>query len=254
MKKTIYRLLLAVCIIVFLVSAFMIGKHFYEQYRSQADFKQLTQFIESAELEETVSMAPDKNEVKLNAYQKLKVKNEDFVGWISIPGTKINYPVMQTVTDPEFYLRRNFEKEDSQHGTPFIDYRNDLTNPSDNIIIYGHHMKDGTMFADLIQYSEFSFYQNHPNVYFDTVKEQGEYQIVSVFKTPSYGDNVFMYHNYIDFQSQEEFDEYYQEVQNRSLYDTGVPLAFGDKFITLSTCEYSLEDDGRFVVLAKKIS
>ncbi|WP_099204913.1 class B sortase [Scatolibacter rhodanostii] len=253
MKKMIYRLLLTISIIAFLLSAFMVGKYFYEQYKSQSDFQTLSSSVQfPIRNSATLNEAPNQSVQWFDAYQKLYDQNQDFVGWIQIDDTKINYPVMQTVSDPEFYLHRNFEKLDSSHGTPFIDYRNELDPRSDNILLYGHHMKDGTMFADLIQYTDYDYFESHPIIRFDTLNELSEYQIVAVFKTPSEGENVFFYNDYLNFTDEQDFETYRQEVQNRSFYDTGVDFQFGDKLLTLSTCEYTLANNGRLAVVAKK--
>lgn len=259
MRKVIYRLLLFICIAIFLVSGFMIGKYFYEMYKNKSEFSALSSYVdtkirEKTELNPDAGVEIDANLLKLDAYKELKEQNSDLIGWINIEGTMINYPVMQTIADPEFYLYLNFEKANSRHGTPFLDARCDLSQPSDNMIIYGHHMRDGTMFADLIDYGKQDYYTNHKYVEFNTLNEVALYEIVAVFKTPADGSNAFYYTNYVNFASQEHFDEFYKEVNSRKLYSTESDFQFGDKLITLSTCEYTVADDGRLAVIAKKVS
>ena len=105
-------------------------------------------------------------------YQALYTQNSDLAGWIQIDETNINYPVMQSKQDPDFYLKHNFEKADSPHGCPYVQANCDLQTPSDNILVYGHNMKDGTMFSDLLQYKRESFWEQHRIIRFDTLTAQ----------------------------------------------------------------------------------
>lgn len=258
MKKWIYRILFFLCTAVLILSGTMLIRHFYEQFQSQSNFQKLAETVDNRIGEEkTESTDPERTEstgegeLRLQAYRELHSQNADLVGWIRIDDTRINYPVMQTPDDPEFYLRRSFEKTESPHGVPFADYRDDLAAPSDNIILYGHHMKDGSMFADLMRYTDFSFFEEHPIIHFDTLGALGDYQIVAVFKTPAEGEASFAYNNFIDFDTEESFDEFFAEANSRRLYDTGVTASFGDKLLTLSTCEYTVSPDGRLAVVAK---
>ena len=175
--------------------------------------------------------------------------DEDMVGWISIDGTTINYPVMQTKDNPNYYLKRNFEKEYSDLGTPYIQEDCDLLS-SDNLIIYGHHISGNRMFGALEDYKSKSFYEEHKTIHFDTLTQQGEYEIVAVFKTVAYSSEGFRYYDFVHAESEEEFNAYVETCRELALYDTGVTAEYGDKLITLSTCEYSAAN-GRLVVVAK---
>ena len=174
------------------------------------------------------------------------------VGWISIAGTTVNYPVMQTPNDPNFYLKHNFEKAYSDLGVPYIQEDCDLA-ASDNLIIYGHHIKGQKMFGALESYKDKDFYEEHKSIQFDTLTEQAEYEIVAVFKTVAYSSEGFRYYDFVDAEDEKAFDEYVSKCKEFALYDTGVTAKYGDKLITLSTCEYSAQN-GRFVVVAKKIA
>ena len=173
------------------------------------------------------------------------------VGWIAIDGTKLNYPVMQTKNNPNFYLKRNFEKEYSDLGVPYIQENCDILN-SDNLIIYGHHIKGGKMFGALESYKSKSFYEKHKTIHFDTLTEQAEYEIVAVFKTVAYSAEGYRYYDFVNAETEEAFAEYVAKCKELALYDTGVSAEYGDKLITLSTCEYSAQN-GRLVVVAKKV-
>ena len=180
-------------------------------------------------------------------------KNQDMVGWIRIPDTRINYPVMQTKDDMEYYLRRDFYGNEDVNGLPFLDARCDVEKPSTNLLIYGHSMNSGAMFAGLMDYKDYEFYQKHKIIYFDTVRERGEYEVVAVFQSRvAYVDEVaFRYYNFIQADTQEEFNSFISAVEQLSYYDTGVDVEYGDELLTLSTCDREITD-GRLVVLAKK--
>ena len=191
----------------------------------------------------------------LPQYQALYTQNSDLAGWIQIDGTNINYPVMQSKHDPDFYLKHNFEKADSPHGCPYVQEDCDVLKPSDNLVIYGHHMNNGSMFADLEKFKDEDFWREHKTIAFNTLTEKNEYEILAVFKTVVYTDSpeAFKYYRFTDAQSPEEFDAYIDKCKELSLYDTGVSAEYGDKLITLSTCEYS-RTNGRLVVVAKKVT
>lgn len=195
---------------------------------------------------------PDPELIALEKYGAIHEQNSDFVGWISIDGTNINYPVMQTIDKPNFYLKRGFEKQYSNYGVPYVQ-ENCALGISDNVVIYGHHMNNGSMFADLCKYEREDFYQEHPTIHFDTLSSLGEYEIVAVFKTVAYSEDGFKYYHFVDAESETAFDTFISQCKALALYDTGVDAEYGDKLLTLSTCEYS-RTNGRMVVVAKLIA
>ncbi|MBQ8604716.1 MAG: class B sortase [Oscillospiraceae bacterium] len=184
-------------------------------------------------------------------YASVYEANNHFIGWITIEGTQMNYPVMQTKDNPEYYLRRDFTKKYNYHGVPFMDYRC-TADESDNIIIYAHNMKDGSMFSAVEDYMSRDFYNEHKYVKFDTMNGYGLYEVVFVFKI-DVQNNDFRYYEVVDFANIEEFDSFINNAKALAPYDTGVSAEYGDKLLTLSTCEYTLED-GRCVLIAKKIA
>ncbi|MBQ1302793.1 MAG: class B sortase, partial [Firmicutes bacterium] len=185
----------------------------------------------------------------LPQFAALHDQNPDLAGWLTIPGTPVDYPVMYTPNDRDYYLRRAFDGSDAASGTLFI------ATPwtEGHTLVYGHHMKNGTMFSDLIHYQDKAFYDDHKIVHLDTLEGYGQYEIVIVFKTVAYSNAAFNYFDYINFDTQEVFDKYISTCKSLQLYDTGVEAQYGDKLITLSTCEYS-KKDGRLVVVARKIA
>ena len=190
----------------------------------------------------------------LDEYKNLLNKNKRLIGWVKIDDTNIDYPVMQT-TDNEYYLDHNLNQEYDKNGSIFMDKDCDVLKPSTNLILYGHHMKSGQMFGNLSLYSDQSYYEKHPYIQFDTIYEKGLYEIMYVFRSRVYSEDeiVFKYYQFIDAQSEQEFDSYMNDMEGMSLYDTGVTAQYGDRLLTLSTCDYQ-EKNGRFVVVAKKVT
>ena len=190
----------------------------------------------------------------LDEYKNLLNKNKRLIGWVKIDDTNIDYPVMQT-TDNEYYLDHNLNQEYDKNGSIFMDKDCDVLKPSTNLILYGHHMKSGQMFGNLSLYDEQSYYEKHPYIQFDTIYEKGLYEIMYVFRSRVYSEDeiVFKYYQFIDAQSEQEFDSYMNDMEGMSLYDTGVTAQYGDRLLTLSTCDYQ-EKNGRFVVVAKKVT
>lgn len=230
--------------------------HIYAHY-AQVDeqeevFDNLAEVVENAPAEEETNedMPVSEGEDVLAKYQELYLQNEDMVGWISIDGTNINYPVMQSKNTPNFYLKHSFEKEYSDLGVPYIQENCDILT-SDNLIIYGHHIKGQKMFGALENYKDKNFYEEHKTIQFDTLTEQGEYEIVAVFKTVAYSAEGYRYYDFVDAENEDVFNAYIEKCKELALYDTGVTAEYGDKLITLSTCEYSAQN-GRLVVVAKR--
>ncbi len=204
-------------------------------------------------LKETIKENNTNEENVTNIVKELKNMNKDFVGVLSIPDTIINYPVMYTKGE-DYYLRRSFDKKQSDAGTLFIDKHNNIDPIDDNIIIYGHNMKNGTMFHELLNYKKENYYKEHKYIYFNKVDNSEKYEIISVFYSKVYyeTDNVFKYYKFYNASNEEELNDYVKNIKELSLYNTNVDAKLGDKFITLSTCEYS-QENGRFVVVAKKV-
>ena len=186
--------------------------------------------------------------------RNLYLENADMVGWIQIEGTGIDYPVMQTPADPNYYLKHDFEKHYTDYGCPFMQADCDAFAPSDNLIIYGHNMKDGSMFADLAKYRSKDFWQSHKTVWFDTALGSSAYEIFAVIHTTVQADaaDAFPFYRFVNAASPEEYADYVSICQARALYDTGISAQYGDKLLTLSTCD-NITDDGRLLVIAKRI-
>lgn len=187
----------------------------------------------------------------LTQYASVYERNPDLFGWICIEGTVLDYPVMHTPDDPEKYLHLSFAGETSTAGTPFMDAKCGID--SDNYIIYGHNMKDGTMFREILRYADKSYWQAHPVIRFDTLYEQGEYDVLAAFYDRVYyaDENCFKFYRFIKAADKADYDNAIQNYKEKSLYDTGVTAEYGDQLITLVTCSYH-EENGRFVVVARQ--
>lgn len=192
----------------------------------------------------------------LPEYQALYNLNKDLVGWINIPGTNIDYPVMQTPNRKDYYLYRNFDKEWSSWGSIYVREECDVFGPSDNVVIYGHRMKDKTMFYHLENnYKKKAYWQEHQTFSFDTLYERHTYQIIAAFNVDVNANEFFAYHLFNDAANEEEFNEFMKTVHSLQLYDTGLTAQYGDKLLTLSTCRNNTYyNNQRFVVVAKRIS
>ena len=175
------------------------------------------------------------------------------VGWIKIEGTKVNYPVMQTKERPNYYLKRNFDGMPSDWGSIYIREECDVNTPSDNVTIYGHNMIDCSMFGDLKNYNDKKFWEEHKEIFFDTLSEDHVYEIFAVFKTTANEGEGFAYHQMEDAANEKEYNDFVATCKKLSFYDTGITPQYGDKLICLSTCEYTM-DNGRLVVAARRIA
>lgn len=190
----------------------------------------------------------------LPEYEILYNKNKSLIGWIKIDDTIIDYPVMQT-SNNEYYLDHNFEQGYDKNGCIFMDAACDVLKPSTNLILYGHHMKSGAMFGSLDKYASEQYYKEHPTFQFDTIYEKGVYQIAYVFRSQVYSEDeiIFKYYQFIDANSETEFNSNVVEMSKLSLYNTGITPVYGDELVTLSTCDRSQVNEGRFVVVGVKI-
>lgn len=189
----------------------------------------------------------------VSPYQPLAAENPDFYGWLAIEGTAIDYPVMHTPDDPAYYLHRSFTGERSFSGVPFLDAA--CTPQGRHTLIYGHNMKNGSMFAALPSYADEAFYRAHPRIRFDTLSGPGEYEIVAAFYARALrdGEQGFRFYAYPDLSDKAAFSEFAAQVEAAALYDTGARLVWGDEVLTLSTCSYHARD-GRFVVVARRMA
>ena len=263
-REKIRKRLALLCSVVAVVCLGYFGIYTYQASRTEREFARLAAYKEKEQdlLVQEVSVSPLIHYTEegervipevLDEYKNLYNSNKRLIGWLKIDDTKIDYPVMQT-TNNEYFLNHNFNQQSDRNGALFLDKDCDVLEPSTNLIIYGHHMKSGNMFGTLDKYSSEEFYKEHPVIQFDSIYEKGTYEVMYVFRSKIYSeeDVVFKYYQFIDAGSEQEFNSNMQEMASMSLYDTGVTASYGDRLLTLSTCDYYV-DDGRFVVVAKRV-
>ncbi|MCD7856389.1 MAG: class B sortase [Clostridiales bacterium] len=261
-KRWLAGLIFIVSIVLFAISLYFLMGMFAE-WKEADDLKQTLTAVyiggdsgagsgnETDEIYAQTKESEETDAVVTPGLLALHEENPDCIGWISIEGTMIDYPVMYHPEKENYYLKRNFYGNYSANGSIFL---SELCDPETggNLIIYGHHMSSGAMFAALDNYKKQDFYLEHPEVVFDTLHGTEVYEIIAVFLSPVYTGNDFMYYTFTGAETEEEFDQFINEVMARALYDTGKGASFGDKLLTLSTCEYS-QTNGRIVVVAKLI-
>ena len=253
-----YIIILSLLIVILAISSFFIIKEFVENKKEIDIYDDLQEIVieENTDIDTTnvdteIEKSEGESSNKYNLENIAKI-NSDVVGWIKIENTNIDYPVMQ---NGDYYLHRNIYKNYSSHGTPYLaEYCN--IQYSDNLIIYGHHMNDNSMFAQLDNYKKYSFYENHKYIkfysYYNGKTIEKTYEVAIAFKTVVYSDKGFKYYNYTNFSDVQELNDFIENCRKLEFYNTGIDINYGDKLITLSTCEYS-QKNGRIVVVAKQI-
>ena len=249
-RSPVVKVLLVILILIFIGSIGYLGYYYYKSAQNRANYESLREVYDSPTLFAPSGYPDDYDK----SFAGLWEINPDVVGWISIDGTDLDYPVVQT-TDNTKYYRMNFEGEYSEHAVPFVDAADDLKAPSTNIIIYGHNIRtDGQMFNILKGYTSLEYYQQHPVVQFDSVYHKGKYKIISIFYTNTHSEHgeIFPYHEFIDAKDSQEAQEYIDDVLIRSIINTGVDVLPSDQLLTLSTCSYEFQD-ARFVIVARKV-
>lgn len=248
-KNILNNSLLIILAIIFVIGIIYSCYYFYNDYKEKKSNEDVLNNIEV-----DIEQVTEEKSERMLQLEKLQKENEDIIGYLEIEGTNISYPILQS-SDNDYYLTRNYKKEKASGGSLFLDKDFDLDEPSTNYLIYGHRMKNGTMFEDLMKYAKEDFYKEHPNIKFTTNKEDVEYEIIAVFYSRVYyksEKDVFRYYYFVNAENEQEFNEYIENSKKASIYDTGKTAEYGDQLMTLSTCEYS-QEDGRFAVVARKI-
>lgn len=253
-KNKLRSILLLVFSVLFFVSAYMVYGIISQAHREQDNFEQLKEIVKQPFLafDPSQTQEPPETDDASSPYAALKEINQDFWGWICIEGTELDYPVMHTPKKGEYYLRRDFDGKDSQSGVPFLSAS--CYEGCGNYLIYGHNMKNGSMFATLLSYADRAYWEEHPIIRFDTLAASGEYKVLAAFYSEAYpqdAEGVFRYYQYTNVSDASVFEDYVDQVQKAALYDTGVIAVYGDELLTLSTCSYHTKN-GRFVVVARK--
>lgn len=262
-KKSVPYIMLIIGLTGMIVSGIYLYNYWMPRIRAEKELDSVNDLIEDSDENREpyvrrdsidVTKEDDTNEHKIrhSKYDKIYEENPDFVGWLEVPGTAINYPVMQTKSNEQKYLHLSFYGNWAYEGVPFCSAISDIVRPSDNILIYGHHMKYGTMFHNLTKFENKDFYKEHNIFYFDTIYRSGTYEIVGVVKT-DINPGSYEYWNVADCNA-EEFYRYVDWIKEKSIYkiDAINNVEYGDILVTLSTCEYHTTN-GRLIVVGKMI-
>lgn len=231
--------MIIICLIIFAVALSYLVYNFNVDSQDQKQFDDMAQMI-------TIEENTDENADNDRGITDLINRNPDCIGWVRISGTKIDYPIMQTKNNPQYYLRRGFDKQYSYLGTPFMDSRCDI-NYDNNLIVYGHNMKDGKMFADLLKYRDKAYCREYSTILLNINGITKEYELTAVCKVK----NDDEWYGYTCQTDKESFSNLISYIKNKSLYISQNEMQYGDYFLTLSTCEYS-QSNGRLIVIANR--
>ncbi|PAV29617.1 SrtB family sortase [Virgibacillus profundi] len=249
MKRILSVTLTVLCLGVFIYAAYGLIDTAIDYYKNWKVLNNVQEKFYAAGPDEVDESVIDSNSDSIRSgFDILLKENEDLVGWITIEDTQIDYPILKADNNVE-YLTQGFYKEDNIAGSIFMDFRNDVETPGLNTIVYGHRMKDGSMFEQLEKYQDKDFFKSHQTFQFDTLYDSYEAEIFAVYNTTTD-------FNYIqtDFASDAAYEQLLTRTKEESMYETDVEVSARDQIITLSTCDYELDDhDGRLVVQAKLV-
>ena len=261
-KKFIFIFLVIVILIAFIVNYYIARKQQDLLNDAQFEAARTSQevpdniIIETPQVEEP---SPQVDSINVKSERIVELEelqssvNSDIIGLLEIENTDIDFPVLQT-SDNSYYMNHNYKKQFSTNGAVFLDKDFSWSRPSDNFLIYGHNMKNNTMFQSLLNYKNKGYFEQHPFINFTTNSEDAIYEIFSVFESRVYYQsekNVFRYYYFINAQNENEYNQFVANCKSASLYDTGKTAFYGEQLLTLSTCSYHTKD-GRFAVVAKK--
>lgn len=243
-SNAIYNVLIVICVLVFLGSGGYLVYQLYDYYDAGETRKQIVNMVGKVD-----------EQTQLIDYSNVYAKNNDFVGWVKVDGTKIDYPVVKT-TDNEKYLYTDFYGKKHRLGTVFADTRATLTKEyqSDNVVLYGHSARDGSYFHDVRNYKSLDYYKKHPFVTFNTMYDNSEYVIFGTVMVDALDNSEkgFIYSDYVELGDQLEFDKFIGKLTERNYLVSPIDVNKDDKIITLSTCEYTF-DEARMAIFARKL-
>ena len=254
MKTNTRKAILFILVVVFLYSGYQLALYLYDGYTSNQLNDRMRQQFEATQLTPLENSGNEQGELTAEQvkqqrqarFHQLHEVNPDIVGWLNIENTSIDYPVLQS-EDNDYYLNHNVDKQASRRGSIFMDYRNTRIRDDIHTVIYGHHMKDGSMFGELSKYKDAAYYRNHPTITFEGIEEATAWDIFSVY-IYSPDDQFFEY----EFSDQQHYEAYLQKIIEKSHYATGVSVTSDDHLLTLVTCTYEVSD-ARFIIHAKRV-
>jgi len=250
MSKIVKRFV-TILIVVLLIITGMVCILFYFGEQVPVDDSPL---IETPDDEQPIVL-PDPPEdtgelVMIPKYEEYYEQNEDLIGWIRVPNTVINYPVV-ACSDNSFYLQHNFLKQPSKDGVPFLSMGSDMNDQS--LSIFAHYLTSGKMFTSLHRYKKLDYYRKYPSFVFDTLYEEGIYKIFSVFyMAGNSSDKLFYYYPASKFENEESFMRHVKQIKVRSIFHTTVDVGPDDRLVLLTCCSYEV-DNLRLIVAGRKV-
>lgn len=260
-KVVVLKIAILVFFLIFVVSAFFLLRDFvYRPLQSDHDVQHLKELWEpqSSEVSSESSMESEVEEKDKRMhvdFSALQTENEEIIGWIQIPDTIVDYPVLQSSeSNPEYYLYRSYQHAYTQYGSIFLDSTFSFDDEmSRNYVLYGHNMDDGRMFSEVLNYADLTYYTEHPIIHFDTPQQEGDWKIISIFKTNTLlSQGELFYYNRTGFSSETDYLNFVYQMRIRSIIDTGVDFTAEDDILTLSTCSYEFENF-RTVLVARRV-
>lgn len=232
MKKKYF--LLAVFLIIIFLSFGILLLNIYQKQNALKEDVIIEQIEETEETSLPIYRYEEKDLLLLNKYQEY---NEDVVGLIRVPDTVLNHPMMQTITDEDYYLYKDLDKKHNSHGVPFLSADSLVEGQGGLLIVYGHNIYKRTkdVFADLAGYEDLEFYKSHPII--ETVTKSGvrRWLVFAYFIVDNADENPFRYTDKTTFQSKEAHDAFFEEVAMRNWLDVGIEPAMGDTYLLLSS-------------------
>lgn len=256
--SVVNRIIIILAVLILLIAGAVCFRYFYDIYVNKQEAEEIAEMVVTeTQPQETYPAEPAEVQPK---YREAYTQNNDMIGWITVPNTTINHPVMQA-DDNDYYLKRNFYKTVKRGGAIFMDYRNSVDEFDKNTILYGHNNLDHTMFSDLEKYKDIDFYKTAPVIEFNTIHRNYKWKVFAVFLTTASPelDNGYVFNYIYPFMTDDNFVEFIAEVSKRSLYHTDVEVLPTDKILTLSTCTRDMDlnrreqMDARCVIMARLV-
>ncbi|MNN15152.1 Sortase family protein [compost metagenome] len=235
--------LLIISLSALIYSAVSLLAIFNEYKKGEKEYESLQKYVNR---DSNISEIDDKEVLSVD-FGSLKKLNEDIIGWISFKDTEVNYPIVKGA-DNSYYLNHTFNKTENDSGSIFMDFENDSSFKDKNTILYGHNMKNGSMFSILNKYMDKDFYESTQYFWLYTENEVFKCEIFSAYKTSAHNGKSYIK----KFSTDQEYEDFLKEIKNSSLYDTGINVGKDDIVLTLSTCTNN-DKDSRFVVSSKMV-
>ncbi len=242
-KKAILNLILYIILLSILIYS---GIKIFKWYKDKTNNNKIAEQIKSTVIVEEKNEDENKDEYTVD-FNKLKEQNNETIAWLKVNNTNVEYPVVKG-TNNSFYLNHSFDKSSNSAGWIFADYRNKFDNTDKNIVIYGHNMRDGSMFGSMLNILNSKWYENeeNTNITLYTENEKSIYKVFSVYKIENED-----YYIKTEFKNGNEFEGFIKNLKKRSIKDFNVDVSKDDNILTLSTCANN--NKYRVVLHAKKV-